>query len=1009
MRADDRKMAGEQTEAPHDDSAAVTSPASVARPRGFLLVVVAAMVALAGVIAASQWQVASSATRTGTDMMAGIKSRAIADACLEKYLRYAKAGVDEAAWTDFDQLLTPGLAGGNDAISDADFIPPLTDCTAGVAYVPSAMRTAAEPGRALHRYCAMRMDGGACLVRFDDNSDDGKQAGPSGGVLSADYGSEGPTAFGGDNPRQDRDFSVLVTAIGIFPAKATTPDDDLYHLADARATKRALLQIEVQASTTGWPAIHADNEVILVNGAGGNRTLDVCGTGGIATPSLITTDNNDGCACGFHKITNGGANLQPTCSSCGSEGCATADPATYNPATDVIDADDCDDGINPGCVGADGEFDPDTRPPLPAHPVFYTGNSRVGDFMGNPAYLQNFRVAAPASAFARNLSRQTSYIDAVPPWVTGGPPGPGDPPNPICTYFFGGATDFKGRVTIGATAANHTVGVKGTPHSGDNYSPRAVYIWDHSDTALQNTLIGSSWSGAVTINPGPAPVSWTPFTAPEDPPVWPMATDISCQAWNQPYLPPPCDWNFTTDGSGNVTAVAVDIATCKVPQSLCWRPVALMNNQTATSASSFDNAYFLSAVGPGAGAVAKNREATKDVGYTEVFNPANGQRVPLVRGGAALTERTYGQFCGNASGLSGTGPDDKGPLFSRNFGRYRFYNDLPDDKWTSRGVYFIFDNEGNQAARAVTVEEKLGGDEDDKLRIGIITEGPIQFNTGKDRYVCCPTCNCNDHSGGPANRNNWAYSAGYFLYSGAPCAFRDPVKNLSGDISCEAVVIAHAGGKHAERTYSDVIATGGCTSSGCCTGPGCVAMSISEFNALNNFTYATSCFNSVFWAGSTEPGICIMPDVMGHNQGDLDDTGPWVGHLWARRDIVVMGRFRIAVRDPGEANPTFPYFPVPPVVPVTPWPETLHPEWPVMFTREDIGIVSNNHIIGKLQADYRIHIGSDTTVVGRLVAENIRLGRNPPATSSNIKVIWNGSGTSSTAVSDSVFYQDLGW
>jgi hypothetical protein len=155
----------------HDNTPSLSS-ARGPRPRGFLLIVVAALAALAGVIAMGQWGMATSVARTGTTMVAQSKARAIADACLEQWLRYAKDGVDTTTWVDFAELLSPTLSS---APANTDYIPnpAATHCTAGVTYIPKNMSSASEPRQGLHRYCAYRIDGGACLFRFDDNSDDG--------------------------------------------------------------------------------------------------------------------------------------------------------------------------------------------------------------------------------------------------------------------------------------------------------------------------------------------------------------------------------------------------------------------------------------------------------------------------------------------------------------------------------------------------------------------------------------------------------------------------------------------------------------------------------------------------------------------------------------------------------------------------------------------------------------------------------------------------------------------
>jgi hypothetical protein len=1020
LTANDPTPSDPSPERQHDADARDASLAPVARPRGFLLVVVAAMVALAGVIAASQWQIASSASRTGTDMMASIKSRAIADACLEKWLRYAKAGVDDAAWTDFDQLLTPGLAppGPSDAISDDDFIPAPsgTHCTAGVAYVPSTMRTAAEPARALHRYCAMRMDGGACLVRFDDNSDDGKEAGAGGGVLSLDPidGTEGPTAPEGDNPRRDRDFSVLVTAIGIFPAKATTPGDDLYHLADARATKRALLQIELQASLTGRPAIHA-NRVDLENGPGSNWAVKACGTGGISASVVSkrsgSPDGDDGCVCGVQKV--GGTNpLQTNCSAnCGSDGCAASQVLGYAAPADAIDDDDCHDGLTAtGCLpgNGDNEFDADKPPPLPPF-AHFTSNNLVY------APGTNFKVAAPAYAFANRLPAQGEWNTRVPKWITGDLPDPlfqaGDPTDPICTYFYGGLTYDKGRVTIN----NATNAINEVPSSGiNNRSPRAVYIWDHSDTDVVDTFLNRWGPAAVThraLTPIPPP-TWLPFVAPDATVAWPPTSAvISCKAWNERYLPPPCEWRFVRNPSGDVTSVEFDVSTCQVPQSLCWRPVSLLDHENDSgSYEVFENRYFLASHGLGSGALARNREPTDEDNGVEVFHPGDGFRVPLVRGPAVPAMQTYGSFCGAAASFSGTSRDDEAPFFSRSFGRWRVDEDMPHDKWSTRGLYMIFDNEGDSSARALTIEAELGSSAGSKLKIGFIVDGPVQIGVDDDRYVCCPTCNCANLGGTPASTDNWGHSSGYFLFARSACGILSAPQHLTGDIACEVVGVKHDHSTNIERAYGDVFSTGACSDWG---GPACT-LSSTDLRLVIGASTTNWCevtnIGDLFLLDDV--GICIDDNLFGHGASARNSRGPWIGHFWSRRDLVIQENFSAAAPPPADAATTPPYFPttLPVHTPVGTWPIAHHPEWPVLFAGDDIGVIKDNRVYGKIQSLSDIQIVEDNTIWGRVVARTTaRFGSATSPTLGQNYIYWSGSGTSTTSVSDSIFYQDLGW
>jgi len=970
------------------------------RPRGFLLVVVAALAALAGVMAMGQWNIATSVARTGTNLSNNSVATSIAAACLERYLRYAKDGVDRNGWPDFDELLDPDESATPDA---NDFIPPTAQCDLGVTYVPKSMAAAAEPRQGLHRYCAIRVDQGACLIRYDDNSDDGKTGAVLGPATDAD---EGGGAVGGDNPRKDVDYSVIVTAIGLYPAKTTNPVDELYERAEARSTKRALIQIEVQASPTGWPSVHAKDTLTLLDGPGnGNYAYRSCGAGGVSAGNLVTGEAQDGCTCGFHALSSG--SLDGDDGSCTCSGvCATGAVST---TPKVVDVDNVTDNLDwsTGATATDGEFDHDTPPPVPAKPSFAN-------------------MAAPGNAFANTFNAQISATTNVPAHVTG------SAANPICTYFFAGAHEpdpidlgppflarpnavaprtsavGRGRVFRGApgcsNTAPHTCSTVGTVTATPNSTPRMVYIWDHSDTNVQDTFtqlatIYNSAPDATFGNTvdavfanGPLPTaSFLDLNANGVNDDWPVAP-INCKTMAAQSLPEPCDWEVQTDGSDNVIGARINLNSCASAYSMCWRPVALMDDN--------DGNYFLSEGLTGTA----TREPTDDDG-AEVFYPNNGFRVPLVRQ-TVLNDAVpttppyvrYQDFCGqiSAHGSYSTGFETEGPLWSVLFDKWRVADDIEDDEWPSRGTYWIFNLERDTAARAVDIGEDMhGGGGGGRLKIGIVVDGPIEF-ANKEYELCCPTCDCNTGPvvdpldiSGTLGATKEIHSSGFALFARGGCYFGGRVKKLNGDILCEFVGMRD-NGPEPERVFSDVFATNSCgTSAGCTPSP----VSLGNFPSWCNHP-------TWFPAGTAwdDFGICFEEKTS--NRSNMGSRNPWVGYLWSRGDVIL--KEDNAVTAPRAIDPQDPA----PLFPVAGGP----PEWPVIFSLDDIGLGEKNFVYGKVLAGPEsptggnlISVGKENEIFGRLVSwDDITFDEKN-------RIEWNGLGSTTVAVDDSVSYLDLGW
>jgi len=909
------------------------------RPRGFLLVVVAALAALAGVMAMGQWSIATSAVRTGINVSTDARARAIANACLEQYLRYAKDGVDRNGWTDFDRLLDFN----NSAAPDADdFIPPAAQCTLGVAYVPSSMSAAAEPRQGLHRYCAVRMDQGACFLRFDDNSDDGK-TGPL--VTAATGPLEGTAAAGGDNPRRDTDYSVLVTAIGLYPAKTTTPLAQLYERAESRATKRALLQIELEA-VTAISALHADTVNFRSGPGAGNYAARICGAGGISTGDLTGSfEANDGCTCGQHVIGTGEV-LDSSCG-CGSDLCA---PAPSAPSTAYVAP---DDDATPDNTPPVAEYDQDLPPPVLPNPNLWTG-------------------AARGNMFATSvLGKVTENQPMVLP-TTGG--------NAQCMFYFGGKRVVAGTTEPGGITENGAY-----PASPNEV--RAVWVWDHSDTDAVATLTAKTAAlGALS----PAKTLTLTGTAPTyavDCSQYPTTIPVGNPATiNSPDLPKPCAWNFVT-ASDDVTGVEVDLATCSVGHyGLCWRPVALMDGT--------GDKKFL-------GENSDDKETTKDNSGVEAFMPINNHKVTLVRAAnaaAVSATPTWQNFCGPGASSN----DDEGPSWEKANGRWLVDpdSDITQSRWSSRGVYWIFDYEHMDNQSSLVINEKLGTSSTNRLRVGIISRGPVKLLDELNVY--CPSCSSTATT--PMDPSVLDTRAtGYFLYAGGPCMFTDHIRSLTGDIMCLAAAIVHSsGGNHPERVYSSIYSNGNCNGFNCDTRtPSTASFPVIDLGTFRDnmspasgTSFETHCADPIWTlaANVDDMGICIDR----HVARDEDDV--WVGRLWSNTDVVLWEENFIAA-----PAPVFP----------APFPGN-HPELPVIFARDDILVWQANEIWGKIQTTRSsghelLWIYDQNIIHGRVVGHDVNFGASLLPSSGRNRIVWDGAGITAAAIADNVSYLDLGW
>lgn len=261
-------------------------------PRAFVLIVavIAAVIvsAIVGFVLINTGQ-AQVATLHST---AGDQARGIAEAGMERTLSVLLAN----GARDFDDLLDPLAPGGSTCSCNLSTIsggtgtgvPQLTDVGA---------TTVTHQGRSWRR---VPYDGGAYLVRFEDDADDAadvdlwsSHTGNTGTNTGTGCGREGPvgTTNGSlanhlQNPCRDRNRSIWVNVIGIFPG--TDPAT-----AKHRATVRRLHTARLPTTVAGMQV----RGNITVSGDG---DLEACSPIGSieADGALRSTGSGSACACG---------------------------------------------------------------------------------------------------------------------------------------------------------------------------------------------------------------------------------------------------------------------------------------------------------------------------------------------------------------------------------------------------------------------------------------------------------------------------------------------------------------------------------------------------------------------------------------------------------------------------------------------------------------------------------------------------------------------------------------
>jgi hypothetical protein len=258
------------------------------KQKGFITLLLMAVLAAVVAMGASIWQSARQNTQIAVVVQEEVVARNIAEQCLSKGVAVAAAhfhGRGNASF-DFDRLLDPNTGTTSD---DFLFCNGAGACTTPArAFLPPTSTSTTNQ----YAFEMIEPDGdaakgkpGACLIRFDDNNDDrllGYEAQTGNTALP-----EGPAASGNVRNR-DRDASIIITAIGIYPVDPAISTDTQRSAAYANA--RAHVTMRQYFSAVPAPSGFATGKITV------KGTSELCGTGGLRAQEVVFAGSS--CLCG---------------------------------------------------------------------------------------------------------------------------------------------------------------------------------------------------------------------------------------------------------------------------------------------------------------------------------------------------------------------------------------------------------------------------------------------------------------------------------------------------------------------------------------------------------------------------------------------------------------------------------------------------------------------------------------------------------------------------------------
>jgi hypothetical protein len=298
--------------------------------RGFALIA-ALLLAAATVAIAVGLHVASGGARVSAiHVTSGERAEVIAAAGMQRAEAFALAASRNKK--DFDKVLDPFLE------QNCSIVSALTNSTQPTE--SSYMNLPRLNGQTTvsfnnKRWAQVSFDGGAYLIRYDDDDDDhvaatgtpdwtGGTNNNLGTVGSAPFCAEGPvTALGIQNRWRDRNRAIWATVIGIYPG--TNP---------ATAQHKSVMRKLIVDNRIVGPAGLRLGGALTAQNSGAEMTL--CSeTSGISAQGIITEGNSNSCGCGTVNASNDFTLGQCT-TCCGSNTYAEEDstpgPAVNEPA-----------------------------------------------------------------------------------------------------------------------------------------------------------------------------------------------------------------------------------------------------------------------------------------------------------------------------------------------------------------------------------------------------------------------------------------------------------------------------------------------------------------------------------------------------------------------------------------------------------------------------------------------------------------------------------------------------
>lgn len=279
-------------------------------PKAFVLIVALLLAVATAAVAVSLQQGAGSAIVAVTHSNAGEQARALAEVGLARAESYAMTVSRNR--TDFDKVLDPNNEANCsllDAVTDSGVV-----AETGDMYLPRFTDTGASivTFEGL-RWRSVPYNGGAYLVRYTDNFDDGVVADGtvptidwststsnnfSGAVGTATFCAEGPTIptavvpgiNGVNNPARDRDRTIVASVIGIYPG--TDP---------VKAKHRAMLsRVIFDGRVRGPVAMRIGGSIDIDNGS----QMQFCSElSGVSATGIIDSGPPGSCGCGTVQAT----------------------------------------------------------------------------------------------------------------------------------------------------------------------------------------------------------------------------------------------------------------------------------------------------------------------------------------------------------------------------------------------------------------------------------------------------------------------------------------------------------------------------------------------------------------------------------------------------------------------------------------------------------------------------------------------------------------------------------